>query len=52
MVLTNAYSHQFKLKTITEQELGFDRLTRAASQALGSKLISWYFSYRVRIGIK
>ena len=52
MILTNAYSHQFKLKTITEQEIGFDRLTRAAFQALGSKPIPWYFSYRVRIGIK
>jgi SAM-dependent methyltransferase len=52
MILTNAYSHQFKLKTITEQEIGFDRLTRAAFQSLGSKPIPWYFSYRVRIGIK
>lgn len=52
MALTNAYSQQFKLQTITEQEIGFDRLTRAASQALGSKPIPWYFSYRVRIGIK
>ena len=52
MILTNAYSHQFKLKTITEQEIGFDRLRRAAFQSLGSKPIPWYFSYRVRIGIK
>lgn len=52
MILTNAYSHQFKLNTITEQEIGFDRLTRAASQFLGSKSIPWYFSYRVCIGIK
>jgi SAM-dependent methyltransferase len=52
MILTNAYSHQFKLKTITEQEIGFDRLTRAAFQSLGAEPIPWYFSYRVRIGIK
>ena len=52
MILTNAYSHQFKLKTITEQEIDFDRLTHAAFQALGSTPIPWYFSYRVRIGIK
>jgi ubiquinone/menaquinone biosynthesis C-methylase UbiE len=52
MILTNAYSHQFKLKTITEQEIGFDRLRQAALQQIGSELIPWYFSYRVRIGIK
>jgi ubiquinone/menaquinone biosynthesis C-methylase UbiE len=52
MILTNAYSHQFKLKTITEQEIGFDRLTRAAFQHIGSEPLPWYFSYRVRVGIK
>lgn len=52
MILTNGYRHQFKLGTITEQEIGFDRLTRVAFRALGSKPIPWYFSYRVRIGIK
>ncbi len=52
MILTNAFSHQFKLKTITEQEIGFDRLRQAALQQLGSEPIPWYFGYRVRIGIK
>ena len=52
MLLTNAYSHQFKLNTITEQEIGFDRLRHAALQYIGSRPIPWYFSYRVRIGIK
>ena len=52
MILTNAFSHQFKLQTITEQEVGFDRLTQAAFHYIGSEPIPWYFSYRVRIGIK
>jgi len=52
MILTNAYSHQFKLKTITAQEIGFDRLTHAAFQYIGSEPIPWYFSNRVRIGMK
>jgi ubiquinone/menaquinone biosynthesis C-methylase UbiE len=52
MVLTNAYGHQFKLKTITEQEVGFDRLRQATFQFIGSEPIPWYFSYRVRIGVK
>lgn len=52
MVLTNAYSHQLKLKTITEEEIGIDRLEHAALQHIGSEPIPWYFSYKVRIGIK
>jgi SAM-dependent methyltransferase len=52
MILTSGYSYQFKQKTITEQEIGFDRLTRTAFQTLGTQPIPWYFSYRVRIGIK
>jgi len=52
MLLTNAYAHQFKQRTITEQEIGFDRLRHAALQYIGSEPIPWYFSYRVRIAIK
>jgi ubiquinone/menaquinone biosynthesis C-methylase UbiE len=52
MVLTNAFSHQFKLKTVTEEEIGFDRLRQAALQYIGSGPIPWYFGYRVRIGVK
>jgi ubiquinone/menaquinone biosynthesis C-methylase UbiE len=52
MMRTNAFSHQFQLKTITEQEIGFDRLSSAAFQSIGSEPIPWYLSYRVRIGIK
>jgi ubiquinone/menaquinone biosynthesis C-methylase UbiE len=49
MMRSNAFSYQFQF---TEQEIGFDRLTHAASQFIGSEPIPWYFSYRVRIGIK
>jgi ubiquinone/menaquinone biosynthesis C-methylase UbiE len=52
MVLTNGFCQQFRLNTITEQEIGFDHLRSTAFQTLGSKSIPWYFSYRVRIGIK
>lgn len=52
MVLTNAFSQQFKLKIITEQEIGFDRIRQAALQSIGSEPLPWYFSYRVLIGIK
>jgi ubiquinone/menaquinone biosynthesis C-methylase UbiE len=49
MMQSNAFSNQFQF---TDQEIGFDRLTRAAFQSLGSEPVPWYFSYRVRIGIK
>ena len=52
MVMTNAYGHQFKQSTITEQEIGFDRLRHAATQHIGSEPIPWYFSYKVLIGVK
>jgi ubiquinone/menaquinone biosynthesis C-methylase UbiE len=49
MTRSNAFSHQFQF---TEQEIGFERLSSAAFQSLGSKPIPWYVSYRVRIGVK
>ncbi len=49
MMQSNAFSQQFPL---TDQETGFDRLRQAALQYIGSEPIPWYFSYRVRIGIK
>ncbi|MGO8950593.1 MAG: class I SAM-dependent methyltransferase [Ktedonobacterales bacterium] len=49
MMQSNAFSHQFQF---TDQEIDFDRLRQAALQYIGSEPIPWYFSYRVRIGIK
>ena len=49
MMQSSAFNHQFQF---TEQESGFDRLKQAALQYIGSEPIPWYFSYRVRIGIK
>jgi hypothetical protein len=49
MTRSNAFSQKFQF---TEQELGVDRLARAAFQLFGSEAISWYVSYRVRIGVK
>lgn len=47
MMQSNAISQQF-----AEQETGFDRLSSAALQYIGSEPIPWYWSYRIRIGIK
>jgi SAM-dependent methyltransferase len=52
MVMTNIYGHHLKQNTITEQEIGLDRLKQAALGCIGSGVIPWYFSYRVRIGVK
>jgi ubiquinone/menaquinone biosynthesis C-methylase UbiE len=49
MMQSSALSHQFQF---TDQEIGLDRLRQAALQHIGSEPIPWYFSYRVRIGVK
>jgi ubiquinone/menaquinone biosynthesis C-methylase UbiE len=49
MMQSSALSSQFQF---AEQEIGLDRLRQAALQHIGSEPIPWYFSYRVRIGIK
>jgi ubiquinone/menaquinone biosynthesis C-methylase UbiE len=52
LIMTNGYSHMIKLNLITEQEIGLDKLKQAALQSIGSEPIPWYFSYKVRIGVK
>ena len=37
---------------LSEAEIGLDKLREIATQTLGEKMSSWYFSYRVRLGIK
>ena len=44
-----AFGDQLQL---AEQEIELERLRRAAFQYIGTELIPWYSSYRVRIGIK
>ena len=49
MMQSSALSYQSQF---SEQEISFDRLRQAAFQYIGSEAMPWYFSYRVRIGIK
>jgi ubiquinone/menaquinone biosynthesis C-methylase UbiE len=49
MMQSSAFSGQFQF---TEQEVGLNRLRQAALRYIGSEPIPWYWSYRVRIGIK
>jgi ubiquinone/menaquinone biosynthesis C-methylase UbiE len=49
MMRSNALSQQFQF---SDQEVGLDRLSSEALQSIGPEPIPWYFSYRVRIGVK
>ncbi len=37
---------------MSESEIGLDQFRAAAQRALGDRSVTWYFSYRVRLGIK
>ena len=37
---------------MTHQEIGLDELRDTANTALGGKAVPWYFSYRMRVGVK
>jgi ubiquinone/menaquinone biosynthesis C-methylase UbiE len=49
MMQSSALSSQFQF---TDQEIGLDRLAQAAFQLMGAEPIPWYWSYRVRIGVR
>jgi len=49
MLRSGALNNQFQFD---DQATGFDRLTQAAYQYIGLAPIPWYWSYRVRIGVK
>jgi SAM-dependent methyltransferase len=37
---------------LSEEEIGISDLSRAAERILGDRALSWYWSYRIRIGVK
>jgi ubiquinone/menaquinone biosynthesis C-methylase UbiE len=49
MLRSNAFSQQFQF---SDQETGFDRLSSAVPQLIGPEPVPWYWSYRVRMGVK
>jgi hypothetical protein len=36
----------------SDMELGLDELRRVAERTLGNQGLPWYFSYRIRVGVK
>jgi|GEM_PF-2197607 len=37
---------------LTEQELGIDELRDTAVRVLGDRTVAWYYTYRIRLGVK
>ena len=52
LILSSGYSYHLKRGTVTEHEIGLERLRQAARDYIGIAPIPWYFSYHVRIGIR
>ncbi len=52
LILSSGYNYELKRGTVTEQEIGLDRLKQAALDYIGTEPIPWYFGYRVRLGIR
>ena len=52
LILSSGYSYQLKRGTVTEEEIGLDRLKQAALDRIGMQPLPWYFRYHVRLGIR
>jgi len=52
LTLSYGIARYLKHGSLTEQEVGLDHLQRVAQDFIGPEPIPWYFSYRVRIGVK
>ncbi len=52
LTLSYGIARYLKQGYLTEQEVGLDHLKNVAQNLIGSEPIPWYFSYRVRVGIK
>ena len=52
LTLSYGIARYLKQRYLTEQEVGLDHLRRVAQDFIGPEPIPWYFSYRVRLGIK
>jgi hypothetical protein len=37
---------------VSEDEIGITALREAARRLLGDAIVPWYFSYRIRVGVK
>jgi SAM-dependent methyltransferase len=52
LILSSGYSYHLRRGTVTEHEIGLDRLRQAAFEQIGLAPIPWYFSYHLRLGIR
>ena len=52
LIMTNGYNFHIGQGLVTEEELKVDELREAVNHYIGSETVPFYFSYRVRLGIK
>lgn len=52
LTLSYGIARYLKQGYLTEQEVGLDHLKRITHDFIGPEPIPWYFSYRMRVGIK
>lgn len=52
LTLSNAIAPYLHRGLLSEQEIGLDHFKQVAQERIGDKPVPWYFSYRVRIGVK
>lgn len=52
LMMTNGYHFHIRQGFITAEEIKVDELKQAAEQYIGSSTVPFYFSYRVRVGVK
>jgi SAM-dependent methyltransferase len=52
LIMTNGYNFHIRQGSVIEEELKVDDLREAANRHIGFNPVPFYFSYRVRIGIK
>jgi SAM-dependent methyltransferase len=52
LVLSQAYVSRVLALGLSEDQIGLEELRQVAKRTLGNEGKAWYFSYRVRIGVK
>ena len=52
IALSQSVIHNLLKRGLTEEEIGLDEFRRLAQQTMGDKPVPWYFTFRVRLGVK
>ena len=52
IALSQSVIHNLLKRGLSETEIGLDEFRRIARQSMGDRLVPWYFTFRVRLGVK